>query len=77
MERADIQTFWKFLAYAKVTGKPSSLTEDEVRQMGRKAELFEHEIETLLRGLRKVQNKKGSNITSGPIIGRSDAKHGE
>ena len=55
MARSDIQTFWKFLTDVKFTGKPSSLTEDAVRQMGRKAELFEHEIETLLRGLREFR----------------------
>ena len=50
MARSDIQTFWKFLTDVGFTGKPSSLAEDEVRQMCRKAELFEHEIETVLTG---------------------------
>ena len=53
MARSDIQTFWKFLTDVKFTGKPSSLTEDAVRQMARKAGLFEHEIEIVLRGLRE------------------------
>jgi hypothetical protein len=57
MARSDMMTFWKFLADTKFTGSPSKLTEDDVRQMGRKAVLFEHEIETVLRGLRESQKK--------------------
>jgi hypothetical protein len=54
--RSDLMTFWKFLTDTKFTGSPSKLTEDDVRQMGRKAELFEHEIETVLRGLQEFKN---------------------
>jgi hypothetical protein len=51
--RSDMMTFWKFLTDTKFTGSPSNLTEDDLRQMGRKAELFEHEIEAVLRGYRE------------------------
>lgn len=54
--RSDIMKFWKLLAETKYTGSPSKLTEDDLRQMGRKAELFEHEVEAVLRGYREFQN---------------------
>ena len=59
MARSDLMTFWKFLTDAKFTGSPSKLTEDELRQMGRKACLFEREIEPVLRGYREFLDQKG------------------
>ena len=58
MARSDLMTFWKFLTDAKFTGSPSKLTEDEIRKMGRKAELFEHEIAVVLRGYREFLKVK-------------------
>jgi hypothetical protein len=58
MARSDLMMFWKLLTDAKFTGSPSKLTEDDLRQMGRKAELFEHEIKAVLRGYREFQKSK-------------------
>jgi hypothetical protein len=57
--RSDMMTFWKFLTDTKFTGSPSKLTEDDLRQMGRNAELFENEIEAVLRGYREFLEQKG------------------
>jgi len=48
--------FWKLLADAKFTGRPSLLTEDDVRKLADKAVMFEPEIEAVLRGLREFKN---------------------
>jgi hypothetical protein len=47
--------FWKLLADAKFTGRPSKLTEGDVRQLANKVELFNPEIEAVLRGFREFQ----------------------
>ena len=59
MARSNLMKFWKLLTDAKFTGSPSKLIEDDVWHMGRKAELFEHEIEVVLRGYREFKNQKG------------------
>ena len=58
MARSDLMTFWKFLTDVKFTGSPSKLTEDELKKMGRKAELFEHEIEAVQRGYWEFMKSK-------------------
>jgi len=59
MAQSDVTQFWKLLADAKFTGRPSVLTEDEVWRMGRKLDLFIHEIEPAIRGLREFKNQGG------------------
>jgi hypothetical protein len=58
MARSEIMKFWKLLADAKFTGRPSQLTEDDIRRMSKEAALFETEIETVLRGLREFKNEE-------------------
>ena len=55
--RSDLMCFWKLLHDAQFDGSPSQLTGDEGRQMGRAQGLFEHEIEAVLRGMVKLQNR--------------------
>jgi hypothetical protein len=57
MARYDIMKFWKLLADAKFTGRPSLLTEYDVRGMADKVVMFESEILAVLRGLREFKNQ--------------------
>jgi hypothetical protein len=58
MARSDIMKFWKLLADAKFTGRPSLLTKDDVRKLADKVVMFEPEIEAVLNGLREFKNQK-------------------
>jgi len=51
--------FWKLLTDTKFTGRPSKLTEDDVRRMANTVGLFEPELETVLKGLREYKNQDG------------------
>jgi hypothetical protein len=46
--------FWKLLVDAQFTGKPSQLSEDEVRQMANTMGLFEPQTEAVIRGFREM-----------------------
>jgi hypothetical protein len=59
MARSDIMKFWKLLSDASFTGRPSQLTEDDVRRMANKVGLFEPELEAVLRGMREYKNQDG------------------
>ena len=54
MERSALMKFWKLLADVHFTGRPSKITEDEVRQMAKTQGLFEPEIATVIRGFREM-----------------------
>ena len=54
MARSDLMKFWKLLADAKFTGRPSKLSEDEVRQMAKTQGLFEPEIAAVIKGFREM-----------------------
>jgi hypothetical protein len=61
MARSDLMKFWKLLADAKFTGRPSKLTEDEVRQMAKTLGLFEPEIAAVIKGFReRLGTEKGN-----------------
>jgi hypothetical protein len=47
------------LADAKFDGRPSKLTEDEVRPMAKKLGLLEHEIAEVVRGVREFKKQDG------------------
>lgn len=53
MARSDLMKFWKLLADAKFTGRPSLLTEVELWGMGMRAGLLKDDLEAVLRGLRE------------------------
>jgi hypothetical protein len=50
--------FYKLLSDAKFTGNPSKLTEDDGRRMAKANELFEPEVDAVLRGLRESQKQE-------------------
>jgi hypothetical protein len=50
--------FWKLLSGVKFTGNSSKLTEDDVRRIAKANELFELEVEAVLRGLRESQKQE-------------------
>jgi hypothetical protein len=52
--RSDLMKFWKLLADAKFTGRPSKLTEDAVREMAKTVGLLEHEIAEVVQGFRQM-----------------------
>jgi hypothetical protein len=54
MARSDLMKFWKLLADAKFTGRPSKLTEDAVRKMAKTVGLFEPQTEAVIRGFREM-----------------------
>ena len=58
MARSDLMKFWKLLADAKFTGSPSKLTEDDVRRMAKRLEIFEPEINAAVQGLREYQKQE-------------------
>jgi hypothetical protein len=58
MARSDLMKFWKLLADAKFTGRPSKLNEDDVRRLANAVGLFEPEIQEVLRGFRASQKKE-------------------
>jgi hypothetical protein len=62
MSRSDIMKFWKLLADAKFTGRPSMLTEDDVRKLADKVVMFEPEIEAVLNGLREFKNQSEKEV---------------
>jgi len=51
--------FWKLLADAKFTGRPSKLTEDAVREMGKTVGLLENEIVEVVQGFRVFKKEDG------------------
>jgi len=57
--RSDLMKFWKLLADARFTGRPSKLTEDAVREMGKTVGLLENEIEEVVQGFRVFKKKDG------------------
>jgi hypothetical protein len=59
MARSDLMKFWKLLSDAKFTGRPSELTEDDVREMAKRLELFEPEIDAAIQELRAYQKQEG------------------
>jgi hypothetical protein len=54
MARSDLMKFWKLLSDAKFTGRPSQLTEDDVRRMAKTVGLLEHEIAEVVQGFRQM-----------------------
>lgn len=59
MARSDLMKFWKLLADAKFTGRPSKLTEDAVREMGKTVGLLENEIVEVVQGFRVFKKEDG------------------
>jgi hypothetical protein len=57
--RSNLMKFWKFLADAKFTGRPSKLTEDAVREMAKMVGLLEHEIVEVVQGFRVFNKEDG------------------
>jgi hypothetical protein len=57
--RSDLMKFWKLLSEAKFTGRPSKLTEDEVRQMAKTLGSFEPEIDAAIQGFRVFKKEDG------------------
>jgi hypothetical protein len=57
--RSDLMKFWKLLADAKFTGRPSKLTEDAVRKMAKTVGLLEHEIVEVVHGFRVFKKQDG------------------
>lgn len=47
----------RLATFARFTGSPSKLTEDDVRKMATTLGLFEQEIEAAIRGLRESQKE--------------------
>jgi hypothetical protein len=58
MARSDLLKFWKLLSDARFTGSPSKLTEDDVRRMAKRLEIFEPEIDAAVQGLGSYQKQE-------------------
>lgn len=48
MGKTGIQKFWELLNDSKFTGKPSKVTEDEIRRMAGKLGWHEYDIEAAI-----------------------------
>lgn len=57
--RSDLMKFWKLLADAKFTGRPSKLTGDAVREMAKTVGLLENEIVEVVQGFRLFKKEDG------------------
>jgi hypothetical protein len=50
--------FWKLLSDANFTGRPSLITEEQLRKMAKATVILPNELEAAIRGLREFQGEQ-------------------